>query len=193
MRSSLPVFTLKQMKGIMNIRKALEADLQDVLAVERAAFGSAEEAALVNDLLKDDSAKPVVSLLALKNGTPVGHILFTRARLVPEAPLSIYILAPLAVVPEYQKAGIGKALVEKGLKVLSNAGVHLVFVLGHPSYYPRFGFRPAGVIGFEATYPIPDKNADAWMVQELATDIIDGSRGRVVCADLMNRPEYWRE
>ena len=177
----------------MLIRKALEADLQDVLAVERAAFGSDEEAALVNDLLKDDSAKPVVSLLALEKDAPVGHILFTRAQLIPEAPLAVYILAPLAVVPEYQKSGIVKALVEKGLKALSKAGVHLVFVLGHPSYYPRFGFRPAGALGFEATYPILEKNAAAWMVQEMTPDIIGKYSGKVICANKMNQPEYWVE
>ncbi|MEN8246983.1 MAG: N-acetyltransferase [Thermodesulfobacteriota bacterium] len=177
----------------MHIREALESDLKDVLAVERAAFGSDEEAALVGDLLTDDSAKPLVSLLALNKETPVGHILFTRARLEPDVPLFIYILAPLAVVPEYQKAGMGKALVEKGLKVLSNAGAHLVFVLGHPSYYPRFGFKPAGVLGFKATYPILEKNADAWMVQELVPDTIHRFSGKVICADVMHRPEYWVE
>jgi len=181
------------MKGIMIIREALDGDLKDVLAIHRAAFDSDEEAALVQDLLEDQSAKPVISLIAVEKDEAVGHVLFTRARLQPDVPLSIYILAPLAVVPEYQKTGIGKALAEKGLKVLSNAGTHLVFVLGHPSYYPRFGFRPAGVMGFEATYPILEKNADAWMVRELTPDTLDRFSGKIICADTMNRPEYWAE
>ena len=177
----------------MIIHEALHTELKDVLAVERAAFGSDEEAALVDNLLKDDSANPVVSLLALEKDKAIGHILFTRARLEPDAPMSLYILAPLAVVPHCQKTGIGKALVEKGLQILSNNGVQLVFVLGHPAYYPRFGFRPAGVHGFEATYPILEKNADAWMVRELAPDTIKRFSGKVICADAMNRPEYWVE
>jgi predicted N-acetyltransferase YhbS len=72
-------------------------------------------------------------------------------------------------------------------------GVELVFVLGHPGYYPRFGFKPAGVLGFEAPYPIPEKHADAWMVRELRAGIIGSVRGKVVCADTLSRPEYWRE
>lgn len=177
----------------MIIREALDADMGDVLAVHRAAFGSDAEAKLVNDLLKDTSAGPVVSLLALEKDEAVGHVLFSRARLEPAAALSVCILAPLAVVPQSQKGGIGAALVEKGLKTLSAAGVQLVFVLGHPAYYPRFGFRPAGALGFEATYPILEKNADAWMVRELAPDILGSCSGKVICADTMNRQEYWVE
>ena len=177
----------------MIIHKAGETDLEDVLVVERAAFGSDEEAALVRDLMDDNSACPIVSLLAFKEDRPVGHILFTRAHLEPVAPLSIYILAPLAVIPEFQNQGIGGALIEKGVQILSEADVDLVFVLGHPAYYPRFGFKPAGVLGFAATYPIPDKNADAWMVQTLKSEIIGHYSGTVVCADTMHKPEYWRE
>ena len=177
----------------MIIRKAKDSELDTVLMVERSAFGSEEEAVLVRGLLKDESAMPTVSLLAFENETAAGHILFTRARLEPEAPLSVYLLAPMAVVPEFQRQGIGSALIQKGLQVLFDAGVDLVFVLGHIAYYPRFGFQPAGVMGFEATYPIPEKNADAWMVQALEPDIINRFSGKVICADTMNRPEYWRE
>jgi putative acetyltransferase len=177
----------------MIIRVTVDADLEDVLSVHRAAFGSDEEATLVDDLLNDPSAGPVVSLLALEKDAAVGHILFTRARIEPEAPLSIYILAPLAVMPHSQKTGVGTALAEKGIQVLSDAGAQLVFVLGHPSYYPRFGFNPAGALGFEATYPILEKNADAWMVKELAPHIIGKYSGKVICADTMNRQEYWVE
>ncbi len=76
---------------------------------------------------------------------------------------------------------------------MSESGVELVFVLGHPDYYPRHGFKPAGALGFEAPYPIPDKNANAWMVQELRTGAIDSVSGKVICADALNQPEHWRE
>ncbi len=177
----------------MIIRKAVETDLEDALAVERAAFGSDEEAALVRDLMGDNSAGPTVSLLAFIDDRAVGHILFTRARLEPVAPLSLYILAPLAVIPKFQNQGIGGALIEKGIQILSDADVDLVFVLGHAAYYPRFGFKPAGVLGFAATYPIPDKNAGAWMMQALKSELVEQYSGTVVCADTMNKPEYWRE
>ncbi len=177
----------------MLIREALETDLKDVLFVERAAFGSDEEANLVNDLVNDSSAKPIVSLLAYIDGQAVGHILFTKAYLEPKAPLSIYILAPLAVVPGFQKRGIGKKLIKDGLKILSKAGVDLVFVLGHPEYYPLSGFNPVGKTGFDAPYPIPEKNSDAWMIQALRSDVIGTYRGKMICADKLNKPEYWRE
>lgn len=76
---------------------------------------------------------------------------------------------------------------------MSESGVELVFVLGHPDYYPRYGFKPAGVLGYEAPYPIPDEQADAWMVQELRPGVIDSVSGKVICADVMNQPEHWRE
>ena len=76
---------------------------------------------------------------------------------------------------------------------MSETGVELVFVLGHPEYYPRHGFKPAGVHGFEAPYPIPDKHANAWMVQELHPGVIGNVNGKVICADMLNQPEHWRE
>ena len=68
-----------------------------------------------------------------------------------------------------------------------------MFVLGHPEYYPRYGFVSAGKLGFEATYPIPEKVADAWMVQELQPGIIGKIKGKVLCAKALDAPEYWRE
>ena len=178
----------------MHIKEAEDTDLDGVLLVERAAFGGEEEAGLVADLLRDPTAKPLLSLLACEDDRPVGHVLFTAASLEkPQAPLSAAILAPLAVVPDAQKRGIGGKLIARGLKLLSESGVDLVFVLGHPEYYPRHGFRPAGPLGFEAPFPIPAKDADAWMVQALRPDVPAAAGGRVVCADAMNRPEYWRE
>ena len=178
----------------MYIRTATDADLNEVLSVERLAFGHATEAELVRVLLDDPSAKPFVSLLALTNDRAVGHILFTAARLTKtDQTASITILAPLAIVPDAQKQGIGGMLIERGLQLLSKSGVDLVFVLGHPAYYPRYGFKPAGRLGFEAPYPIPDEHADAWMVQAIRPGVIGTVRGKVMCADALNQPEYWRE
>jgi putative acetyltransferase len=70
-------------------------------------------------------------------------------------------------------------------------GVELVFVLGHPSYYPRHGFEPAIRLGLMAQYPISPE--EAWMVRALRPGVIGQVRGTVVAADAMNRPEYWRE
>ena len=178
----------------MHIRVASEADLDDVLSVERAAFGGDDEAELARNLLADPSAKPTLSLLAFKDDRAIGHILFTTATLdPPEKAPSIVLLAPLAVTPEAQNQGIGGRLIERGLKLLAESGVDLVFVLGHPEYYPRHGFEPAGRFGFEAPYTIADKNAGAWMVQALRPGVIGSVRGRIACADALDRPEYWQE
>ena len=178
----------------MHIREASEADLEDVLSVERAAFGGDDEAELARNLLADPSAKPTLSLLAFEDARATGHILFTTATLDPAGKEpSIVLLAPLAVIPELQNRGIGGKLIKRGLELLSNRGVDLAFVLGHPEYYPRHGFEPAGRLGFEAPYPIADKNAGAWMVQALRPGVIGSVRGRIACANALDRPEYWQE
>ena len=178
----------------MLIREATDSDLRNVLLVERESFGYDKEANLVQDLLKDPSAKPLFSLLAFYNDKAVGHILFTSARLESiQNGTSISLLAPLAIIPGFQKQGVGGKLIKHGLQHLTNTGVDLVFVLGHPGYYPRYGFIPAGVQGFDAPYPIPEKHANAWMVQELHPGVIDSVSGKVRCADMLNKPEHWRE
>lgn len=175
------------------IRESLADDLESALSIDRAAFGSNDVAYLTRDLMGDPSARPLLSMLAFEDDRAVGHILFTTAHLEPKNGLSISILAPLAVLPDYQNKGIGGKLINTGLEVLSKAGVDLVFVLGHPTYYPRFGFLPAGRLGLKAPYPIPDKDSDAWMVLALKPGLIGNISGRVVCAEKLNRPEHWRE
>ena len=177
----------------MYIREANDSDLNDVLLVERAAFNSNEEAKLVETILADPSAKPLLSLIAFLDRRPVGHILFSKAHLSSSPEVEVYILAPLAVVPECQKQGIGGALIKKGLLLSAKAGVDIVFVAGHPEYYPRHGFAPAGKLGFKPPYPIPEKDADAWMVKELRPKILSSVSGKVICCDALNKPEYWRE
>ena len=178
----------------MLIKEATTSDIDDVLRIERAAFGGNEEAELVENLLADPSAEPVLSLLAFMDGEAVGHILFTAARLEGRHQgLTVSLLAPLAVVPEHQKQGIGGKLIEAGLRTLSDRETDLVFVLGYPEYYTRHGFQPAFPHGLEATYSIPEKVSDAWMVQALRSGLLGSITGRLQCCDAMNRPEYWRE
>ena len=177
----------------MEIREAMPRETADVLRVEREAFGNDKEASLVDDLLHDPTAEPVLSLLAFISNRAVGHILFTKARLEPESSLNASLLAPLAVVPGAQGKGVGGALIRHGLSVLTESGVDIVFVLGHPGYYPRHGFIPAGEHGFSAPYPISEKDAGAWMYQILNPDGIGQYNGTVLCADQLNKPEYWRE
>jgi len=176
----------------MNIRMTNDSDLEDILNVHRAAFADEGEiiATLVRELLQDPSAQPMISLLAEQKKQVVGHVLFTQAW-VEQTPASL--LAPLAVMPDRQRQGIGNALVKTGLRALTEADMGLAFVLGHPSYYPRFGFTPAGIQGFEASYPILEKNANAWMVLELKANALSSVSGKVKCAKAIDKPEYWQE
>jgi len=176
----------------IDIRNTTDTDVEDILYINRVAFGQDEEADLVADLLEDDSARPLVSLLALNDGKAVGHILFTNVQLGNDGP-SATILAPMAVVPGQQKSGIGGRLIRAGLEQLKASGVALVFVLGWPDYYPRHGFKPAGIQGFDAPYPIAEENAEAWMVLELKPGTIGDTQGKITCADSLNRPELWVE
>jgi putative acetyltransferase len=180
--------------GDMYIRETKDADLKDILFVEREAFNSNKEADLTKDMLADPSAKPFISLLAYIEEQPAGHILFTAGHL-SNAPkkVSISFLAPLAVIPKFQRQGIGGALIKKGLELLSKSHVDLVFVVGHPEYYPRHGFTPAGKLGFETPYPVLEKHANAWMVQALRPNVIGSVSGKVICCDALNKPELWRE
>ena len=178
----------------MNIRETTDADLDDILSVERAAFSTHKEADITKDMLTDPTAKPLLSLLTYIEAQPVGHILFTNAHLLrSRRKVAVSFLAPLAVIPKFQRQGIGGALIMKGLELLLKSGVDLVFVVGHPKYYPRHGFAPASKLGFEPTYPIPAEVADAWMVQELHPGVIGFISGKMVCCDALNKPEMWRE
>jgi len=178
----------------LKIRSTTEPDRPDVLSIHRLAFGQDEEADLVDAILDDPGARPLVSLLAFDEDRPVGHILFSAARLTEtEIACSASILAPLAIVPDAQKRGIGGALIKAGLDALSKSATDLVFVLGHPDYYPRSGFEPAGKLGLQAPFPIPEKHADAWMVQALRPGLLGTIHGKLVCCDALNRPELWRE
>ena len=142
----------------MDINNSKESDVHDIRAVEIAAFGrdkGKEIADLVTDLLADPTAMPLLSLVATQDDKIIGHILFTKAKIKnSNHSISAMILAPLAVHPDVQSQGIGGRLIQEGIKRLPESGVELLFVLGHPTYYPRHGFQTAGILGFEAPYPV---------------------------------------
>ncbi|MCL4696850.1 MAG: N-acetyltransferase [Burkholderiaceae bacterium] len=176
----------------MRIVEASATDSDAVLSIERAAFARDDEAALVADLLRDPTAQPSLSLLAFLEDKPVGHVLFTRVVLAGAShPAPAAILAPLAVVPEYQRRGVGRALIEQGASLLAASGVQLLFVLGDPAYYARSGFVPAVPSGLRAPYPIVPE--EAWRVRALAADVLGSVSGVVACAESLAKPEYWRE
>jgi len=182
---------------MVKIRYATDADRAEIFGVHESAFGAEqgpEIVELVSGLLTDNTAKPLYSLVAEIDGRIAGHVLFTAVRLQPSRPsITAQILAPLGVSQEYQGKGIGGSLIKVGLNQLAAFGIGLVFVLGHPGYYPKFGFKPAGALGYEAPYPILPENEAAWMVQELKAGILGIAKGRLQCAATLDQPQHWQE
>lgn len=183
------------MKEDIEILKSKDADLKHVLFVEKAAFDTNSEANLSASLIKDPTAQPVISLLAFDGKKPVGHILFSKASVEGYHRNDyVYLLAPLAVLPEYRDKGIGGELISTGLKKLKEMGVEMVFVYGPPDYYKKHGFVPdASSFGFAPPNSIPSASKEGWMVQTLTIKGLSASSGRVVCADALNKPEFWKE
>ena len=174
----------------MLIRPAAPSETRAVLEVHRAAFGQDTEARLVEALLDDPTARPLHSLIAEREGVVAGHILFTRIS-IDGTDVTASILCPLAVLPEHHGKGAGSALIRAGLQDLRVAGCDLVFVLGDPAYYGRFGFSQADLTRFPTPQPIPRHYHPGWMVQDVSVRSPDGWRGQLACADALNKPEYW--
>ena len=139
------------------------------------AFGNPSEADLVEALRK--YADPHISLVAVIDGEVVGHIFFSPVSIESEVgAFAAMGLAPLAVLPGHQGKGIGTDLVWAGLRECLLIGHEVVVVLGHPEYYPRFGFMPAGKKGIRSEYDVPD---EVFMVAELTSGALRGRKGLV--------------
>lgn len=158
----------------MMIRSELPSDTEAVRAVNLAAFETSTEADLV-ELLRAQ-ASPLVSLVADDSGSIVGHILFSPAVLVGHPGVPIMGLAPMAVLPARQRGGIGSALVRAGLDACRQLGCTAVVVLGHPAYYPRFGFQPASRFALGCEYDVPD---EAFMALEVEPGSLVGKAGTI--------------
>ena len=156
---------------MMEIRDERPQDATAVASVDEAAFARPDEARLVETLRRDGAA--VVSLVAEVDGEIVGHILFSEVTLEPARPVvDVVALAPVAVRPGLQRGGIGSALIEAGLRRCARLGYGAAVLLGHPSYYPRFGFLPAHRFGLRCEFPAPP---EAFMALELAPGGLEGA------------------
>lgn len=162
------------MQADVIVREETPADRDSVRALNIAAFGGAAEADLVDRLRAE--ADPVVSLVAEVGGEVVGHILFSPGFLAGQPALAIAGLAPMAVAPGHQRQGAGSALVRAGLAACRRAGFGAVCVLGHPGYYPRFGFETARERGIDCEYDVPP---EAFMIVELEPGCLEGSSGTI--------------
>jgi putative acetyltransferase len=126
----------------ITIRPATRSDLPALCEVNRRAFAGPIEARIVE--LLHERNKATVSLAAIAEGEIVGHVLFSKVELEPpQLNVSLVGLAPVAVLPEFQRRDIGSRLIREGLRLCGDAGFSAVVVLGEPAYYSRFGFERA--------------------------------------------------
>lgn len=166
---------------MITIRQEQVGDETAVYHVNEAAFGRAAEADLV-DALRRRALKQrgvvTLSLVAERAGEIVGHILFSPVTITDEAGgvVTAVGLGPLAVSPHCQREGIGSQLTQTGVEMLRQAGHEILIVLGHPEYYPRFGFAPANQFGIRWEIEVPD---EAFMVMALKPGGLDGVTGIV--------------
>lgn len=163
------------------IRPEQPEDMADIHRVNAAAFGQPQEADLVDALRRAEML--TISLVAIQIDRIVGHIAFSPVTITSDTAVVEAIgLGPMAVLPAYQRQGIGSQLVEAGLEACRESHHRIVIVLGHPAYYPRFGFTPARPHGIVWEHETP---VDAFMVCELQHGTLAQTRGVV-----RYRPEF---
>jgi putative acetyltransferase len=161
----------------VEIREERPDDIAAIRYVHTHAFGQTQEADIV-DALRANSAV-LLALVAVVDGRVVGHILYSPAsvdRLTGAA------LGPVSILPEYQRRGLGSALIESGNRKIQQAGHPFIIVIGHADYYPRFGFRRASTRGISCEWDVPD---NAFMVLDL-----DESRMRNASGVARYRQEF---
>ena len=176
----------------MKIRKAITSDKEAIIGVYLDAFPDTEndlEANIAVDLLSDEIATSVVSLVAENDNGIVAHIAFSQVTNLKDASLVAYILAPLAVRTEYQKEGIGSQLIQQGLEHLSSKGIDTVLVYGDPNYYGRFVFSENLAKGFLPPYGLKFPHGWLGLTFNQAND--QKWPIQITCVEVLNNPVLW--
>jgi putative acetyltransferase len=158
------------------IRQERAQDIPGICQVNEQAFGRPDEADIVDSLRQ--RAAIFLSLVALQGEQVVGHILFSPVTVKSDqSSFDAIALGPMAVLPSHQRSGIGSQLVRAGLEECRKMGQSIVIVLGHPEFYPRFGFKPALPFGIRWEQDLP---AEVFMVAELEQGALNGRGGVVI-------------
>ena len=154
---------------MIEIRQENKKDYDEVYNVVKTAFETGNEQDLVVELRKSKNFIPELSLVAVNDNKIVGYILFTKINIGKYEELA---LAPLAVLPKYQRQGIGKRLIEKGHRIARKLGFHYSVVLGSEKYYPKLGYVPASQYGIKVPFEVSDENFMAIKLNDFDKEII---------------------
>ena len=142
-------------------------------------FSEGDEDKLVERLRKAPTFIPELSLVAELNRQLVGHILFTPLEIKSgEETFQSLVLGPVSVLPEFQRQGIGGQLIRAGHQKAIELGFHSVILIGHPEYYPRFGYKPASTWGIKTRIPLPSD--DVFLAVDLTEDALSHVSGMVI-------------
>lgn len=166
---------------MLNILEGESSDTDAIVSLYPNAFPDEDLVPLVRELIGDPAI--AASLVGVVNSQIVGHGIFTRCCLI-DNPAEVRLLGPLVVAPEWQKLGIGSAIVRAGLERLRNMGVCLVCVLGDPAYYKRFGFVPESLV--QPPYPLRTEWIGAWQSLRLCDETVS-------CSGRLSVPQQWRQ
>jgi len=161
----------------MIIRHEKKSDYSTIYEINKLAFNGENESKLIQTLRKSENFNKNLSLVAVNGEKIVGHILFTPITIeTKEKSFLALALAPLAVHPEFQNQGIGSLLIKQGLNACERLKYGIIIVIGHPKYYPRFGFIPAINKGLKVPFEVRE---EAFLVKENISGSLNGVEGTV--------------
>jgi putative acetyltransferase len=161
----------------MQIRTETAQDYSQVFELNVKAFGNREdESRLIERIRASEEFVPELSIVAEQDGAVVGHILLSRAKVLDgNHSQEVIVLAPIAVDPQMQRQGIGAALIREGTERSRQLGYEIILLIGHPGYYPQFGFTPARAYGLALTqFTVPDEVFQVYGLQEGALEKVKG-------------------
>jgi len=160
----------------IRIRQEVKEDHKRVYEITKMAFDQENESKLIEKIRSGPNFIPELSLVAEKDNEIVGHILFSKIKIVGESEYETLMLAPIAVIPELQKQGIGGKLIKNGIEKAIELGFDSIIVVGHKDYYPKFGFQKASKWGIKCPFEVPD---GAFMAIELTENALENKAGVV--------------
>ncbi|MCX4028493.1 N-acetyltransferase [Endozoicomonas sp. SM1973] len=176
----------------MDIRIATKQDCDSIKKIYSSAFPKDESeivTKLAIALLSENTTPSTIPLIAEANGSVVGHITFSPVGIKSDESCQAYILAPLAVQPNYQKRRIGSKLIEYGMQQLLTIGGNIVFVYGDPKYYGRFGFNAETARNYTAPYKL--QYPFGWQAIVLNEYILEKVPVAINCVASLCDPKLW--